>query len=175
MAIDHARPICRIELLPHQPSERKGVGVLIFPANRHVTAQAGYEGLGDKQRWVLKAIDWWVSGAPLPKSRGHDWDKTQYGGKYTHCFVFKTSDDDRFYGFLCHPKQRDHPRYEFCVLVVYVPKHQWETDETTLHITNSMRDDLSVRQALVALFPDLSDGGKNNGKSNHALDRKKRR
>jgi hypothetical protein len=173
MASIKGSPICLIERFPHQPSGRKGVGILIFPENRDVTARAGYDGLGEKQRWINKGIDWWVSGATLPKHRGHGWDKSQYGGKYVHCFVFETSDSDRMYGFLCHPK-RDDPSFLFCVLVAYIPKHQWETDEAMLQVATRMRDDLSVRQALMKLFSD-SSGDRNNGKSHHALDRKKRR
>jgi hypothetical protein len=152
-------PKCRIECLPHQPSTRRGVGILSFSSNRQATAKAGYHGLGEKQKWILKAVDWWVSGNLVPKNRGHGWDKKQYGGKYVDCYVFKTSDDDRFYGFICHPLQHD-ARYEFCVLVLYAVKDQWKTDEQALKICIDMKEDKSVIQALQVIFPDPSGGKK---------------
>lgn len=172
MASSKVGPICIIKQLPHQPSPKRGCGILVFQEERQVTASEGYNGLGEKQRWILKAIDWWVSGAPLPKSRGHGFNKRDYGGKYAHCFVFKTSDDDRLYGFLCHPK-RDDPSYMFCTLVAYMTKNQWETDEAMLRISERMRNNLTVRQALSRLFPD-SSGGNGHGTSKRSLDRKRR-
>jgi len=101
------------------------------------------------KRTLRTRFDHWQSGK-LYKKGYHGWDKSEYGGRYTNCFVFKCQ-SHRFYGFLCNPKE-DNPRYQICILVGHANKEKWETDETDLKHVEEIRTTLVVQRMVKAFF-----------------------
>jgi len=148
-----------VHLVRNPTGARRGIGFLIFPGNRDVTAEARFQEFSpNEKKWMEKSFDWWVSGAGSNNRRFHGWDKSEFGGKYTECFVFK-GDDNRLYGFLCHPKKdAGDPRFSFCLLVAHAAKHQWETEEAYLKISEELRLNLDVQKAAVNAFIRASQG-----------------
>lgn len=137
-----------IHLARNPSGGKRGIGFLVFPGNKVVTAHAKFNKLPPKERrWMEKSFDWWVSGAGRNNNRFHGWDKSEFNGKYTECFVFK-GDENRLYGFLCHPKKQDgDPSFQFCVLIAHAQKNQWETEEAFLKLSEELRLHLEVQQA----------------------------
>lgn len=90
----------------------------------------------------------WMDGHHRPK-RYHGWNASQYGGKYTNCYVFKHVDEaERIYGFLCRPTVAENQNCEVCVLVLFAEKKRNETDVTELKRVEEMRTDPNVWRAL---------------------------
>jgi len=86
---------------------------------------------------MMSRMNGWINRFPKgdrPKQY-HGWNRKQFNGKYTECFVFKYRNDRfdiRIYGFKCHPIPDD-SRFELFVPVVVIDqKRQHETDETNL-------------------------------------------
>lgn len=88
---------------------------------------------------------WWTNGH-LNTKRFHGWDRSEYRGRYTNCFVFKRT-YRRLYGFLCHPIAR-RPDYQVVVLVHACEKHQWETEERILRRVEETRQSRAVVDVL---------------------------
>jgi hypothetical protein len=78
------------------------------------------------------------------------WDKSEFNGSYTHCFVFKCG-NNRFYGFLCNAKERN-PRYQICVLVIHSVKKDHETYEPDLKHVEEIRMILAVQKVVKDFF-----------------------
>jgi hypothetical protein len=106
-------------------------------------------------------FDSWRDGQ-INKKWFHGWDKREFSGAYTRCFVFKHQ-SDRFYGFLCNPKKSD-PGFQVCVLVNHASKNQFDTDERELRTAEETRQILMVQEAVAGYFGECDE---------KALDRKK--
>jgi hypothetical protein len=143
----------KIELITPESHLRRGVAFLISE-DRRVTAKLRFDGLIENtQRMFRTKFDYWLSGKPYPRGY-HGWDKSQYQGKYTHCFVFTSREEEspqRFYGFLCNPIPSNH-RYCVCILVRYASKTKHETDETDLKIVEEIRTLPAVQKAIDDYF-----------------------
>lgn len=154
MAQSEVKLSCSIEVVSNPPGGRRGIGFLLFPGNRNVTAKDGFDKLSDKEsRWVQVAFDYWIGNHPNTK-RHHGWNRSEFNGRYTQCYVFK-ADSNRFYGFLCNPKASD-PRFQFCMLVAHGRKHQFATEEGFLQIAEEFRANIPVQRALKLIFPNSS-------------------
>jgi hypothetical protein len=148
------RPVCCIEIVRDKPSTYRGIGFLVSDDGR-VTARERFTRLTkNERRWLETSFDWWIDWV-INKKRFHGWDRSEFGGKYTNCFVFKL-DEHRFYGFLCHPKsgspKPEDNKYYFCVLVTYAAKHEWNTEERFLRDCEAMHLDVSVQLAARMVF-----------------------
>jgi hypothetical protein len=115
-----------------------------------------FDGLPEVTSGILsRRFDNWVGdlpGSPTPHGHYHGWEKTQYGGKYTNCWVFKAP-GNRLYGFLCHPKSPEDKPYELCVLVLHDDKYAHKTWEGNLKRSENMRTNIDVIAAIEREFP----------------------
>jgi hypothetical protein len=131
----------------------RGVAFLISEDKRS-TAKSGFDGLNKNTKNMFQTrFDYWLNNKPYGKGY-HGWDKSQFGGKYTHCFVFTCREKrkaQRLYGFLCNPKPSDQ-RYRICVLIRHAAKTEHETDENELRIVEEMRNLPDVLKALDDYF-----------------------
>ncbi len=128
---------------------RRGVAFLTH-ASKTVNVTTAFEELGENTRRTFNTrFDHYSTGFDNPKWY-HGWNKSQYEGAYQDCFVFKAQ-DDRLYGFLCHPSLIDR-RYLLCVLVLHANKNDWATDISELKRAKAMVSDNQVADALKRLF-----------------------
>ena len=101
----------------------------------------------------MTRFDAWIDGK-IEKKWYHGWDRSEFQGKYTNCFVFKCKEkrsEHRFYGFLYNPKLSN-PRYQICVLVVHAFKNEWATDETDLKEVERIRTTPAVKKVIDDFF-----------------------
>lgn len=146
---------CSIEVLAGHSHAYRGVGVLVCD-NKQFNARQVIDKLPESQRRRLwTSFDYWISGK-INNNRYHGWDKSSFGGAYVYCFVFKWP-NDRLYGFLCHPNNRN-LRYQLCVLVLHDNKKENETDETNLRKVENVRKDSLVQKATMKPFEYKSRG-----------------
>lgn len=116
-----------------------------------VNVEEAFKALDEEiQDFFETSFDYWLEDHKRPR-RFHGWDKSEFGGKYQECFVFKY-DPHRFYGFLCHPKEPEDGRFLGCVLVLHAKKDKWKTDEQELKRAEQMRQDLRVQNACKQAF-----------------------
>jgi len=152
---------CTITITAGLKHARRAVALLHHPAS-FVDASTEFEALSaNGERHYRRGFDLWMGRARRPK-RFHGFDQSEYKGKYTKCFTFKNVDaGERFYGFLCRPKEPSDPHFEMCVLVCYGKKKRDETDPAQLERAERMRKDPLVLSALTD--PDLfvEGAGKN--------------
>jgi hypothetical protein len=142
---------CTVEIRAGEFSQRRGVAFLTNTKVSYVNISSEFESLDENtQRTFNTRFDSFVAGFDNKPNWYHGWDKSQYGGTYSGCFVVKAR-DDRLYGFLCHPKAID-PRYLLCVLILHANKTDWTTDVTELKRARAMSLDNDVGQALKRLF-----------------------
>ncbi len=95
----------------------------------------------------MRAFDSWIAGQNN-KRRHHGFDKSEYGGRYTHCYVFKDSaEGGRLYGLLKNPKPDDR-RFQACVVVHHTHKKEWRTDEAVLKGVSDWNDKEEVIKAI---------------------------
>jgi len=139
--------VCHIAMVAGQDNKRRSVGFLIC-ADEKVNAFSVYNELPSSQN-LKTSFDYWLMNKPNIK-RFHGWDKSSFGGKSVHCYVFKV-EQRRFYGFLCNPNVKD-PRYQLCVLVLHDNKKQHETDETDLRRVEEFRSHPVVRSTITEMF-----------------------
>jgi len=129
-----------IEFATPENHERRAV-VFLVSGDARINSKPGFDNLNENTKRNFKTkFDYWLSGKPYWRGY-HGWDKSEFQGKYTHCFVFTSREEktaQRFYGFLCNPKSSDH-RYCVCVLVRYRTKTRRETDEIDLKIVEEIR------------------------------------
>ena len=138
--------------IPKTPKEHRyrAVAFLKYDAMTFVNAHPGFEGLDEETRdFFQTSFDYFLEDLTLTRypHRYHGWKKTNKGGKYQYCFVFKRP-PHRLYGFLCHPKEPEDRQYYMCVLVVYASKKKDLTDPEDLKRTEKMRTDPKVQNAL---------------------------
>lgn len=151
-----------VEAAPGHPpvdrNRRRGVAFLVSDKDAKVTAKQGFARLTkDATRKLHTGIDYWLGGYKNPRLF-HGWDKSEFGGKYDNCFVFKSRDDKqahRFYGFLCNPSERQ-PRFQLCVLLFHETKDENETDETILKRIESFRINIDVTHAVTIYMDSLA-------------------
>jgi hypothetical protein len=143
----------KIEFITPENHQRRGVAFLISE-NRRVTAKSGFDGLNENtERMFRVKFDYWLGGKPYPEGY-HGWDKSEFQGRYTKCYVFTHNEKEvaqRLYGFLCNPKPSN-PRYHICVLTRHARKTKHETDETDLKIVEEMRTSPAVQKAVKDFF-----------------------
>jgi hypothetical protein len=141
---------------------KRGVAFLISE-DRRVTAKTVFDELPiNIERFFRHRFDAWKGGM-INKRWYHSWDMSEFGGKYTHCFVF-IHQEDRFYGFLCNPKESDRS-YQVCILVNYAEKYQHKTDETNLKSVEELRNTPTVLKVISNYFKECEN--------ENALDRTK--
>jgi hypothetical protein len=140
---------CLIRMLTNLAHKHRSVAVI----EDHSSPLANLKGFFPKMpvtsddRYYRKSFDYWL-GDFRNNRRFHGWDKSQYNGKFTECFVFKNvSEAERVYGFLCRPKRND-TNYEMCVLVHSATKKKWTTDTAELQRAKDMKSDADVLKAL---------------------------
>ena len=146
----------KIELTTTENHPKRGVAFLISDDTR-ITAEKSFHKLNENNKQFFNSIfDQWVGGRERPNKKWfHGWDKSQFKGKYTECFVFKCSIGrkcgHRLYGFLCKTIT-NRPGYLLCVLVAYALKDERETDERDLELTEILRTDQNINKAVADYF-----------------------
>ena len=143
----------RLEFKTQKDHLHRGVLFLISEDGR-VTAKSVFDGLDeDTKKMFQTRFDYWLSRKPYPRGY-HGWDKSEFKGRYTNCFVFTGREErlaKRLYGFLCNPKPSDH-RYHVCILIRYARKTKHETDEADLKIVEEIRTLPAVQKAITDYF-----------------------
>lgn len=143
----------KLEFITRKDDQRRGVLFLISQDGR-VTAKSVFDGLDQNiKRMFETRFDYWLSGKPYARGY-HGWDKSEFQGKYTNCFVFTGREErsaKRFYGFLDNPKPAD-SRYRVCILVRSAAKTKNETDEIDLKIVEEIRTSPAVQKAVKHYF-----------------------
>src|SRR2546426_476025 len=115
-------------------SDRRAIAFLSCDGNCEINAEAVFKKLKPKEEKDVRArFDHWIDGGVFKKYH-HGWDESPN----KECYVFKRQ-DDRFYGFLCHPRPNGNPRFQACILVCHGLKGKWETDPKKLALCNTMR------------------------------------
>lgn len=143
----------RIEIIIGKEHGRRGVAFLVSENNedKKITGKVAFDRLNNTgDRMLRSRFDAWQSGQPNKHARYHGWDKSEYNGRYTNCFVFKYK-SHRFYGFLCNPKENN-LRYQVCILVKHATKKEHETDETELKQVENIRSNLTVQRKIKDFF-----------------------
>lgn len=100
------------------------------------------------RRGMNGSFELWIDGIDNVPHRHHGWDKSEFGGAYTRCHVFKRP-EWRIYGFKLHPVWS--PRFELCVVAHSAPKHERETDEKILRRVTQLFAQVDVVKAVKAL------------------------
>lgn len=144
----------QIKIVTGKDHEKRGIAFLISnPSDRKITAKDFFDGLDDKnviKRMFLTRFDSWRDGQPNKTSRYHGWDKSEFKGQYTQCFVFKYK-NIRLYGFLCNPKEKN-SRYQICILVRHAKKKERETDEIDLKQVEGIRSTVPIQKTIKDFF-----------------------
>ena len=160
------RDLYEIVLITDKKHMRRGVAFLIS-TDRRVTANDAFVKFRRPIELLFRSrFDAWRDNINNPRWY-HGWDKSEFGGQYTECFVFKCKDKKlqrRLYGFLCNPKIANRG-YQACVLVCHAFKKEHETPLSDLQDTEAMRTTLEVQRAIREYFTEIEDG--------NTLDRKK--
>ena len=128
----------------------RGVAFLVSE-DKIMTAKKAFDNLDRTcERSLRTRFDAWQSGQQNKSTRYHGWNKSEYNGRYTNCFVFKCK-SHRFYGFLYNPKE-ENKRYQICILVSHANKKEWETDEADLKYIEAIRTNLAVIRTVKEFF-----------------------
>jgi len=146
-------------------------GVLFLVSNdKKVTAHNAFTKFRDPiERTFQTRFDAWVNGIDIIHKPGwyHGWDMSEFGGRFTDCFVFKCKDnrkERRLYGFLQNPKASK-GRYQVCILVNHAFKNQHETHIQNLKNVEKFRTLPAVQRAIRDFFREKAN--------DHSLDRTK--
>lgn len=146
------QPLCSVEICAGRNHNRRAVAFLRWEGAGYVNAFDAFSRLDENaQKYFRTSFDYWVGGDDTKTKRYHGWSKSEFGGRYTECFVFRNP-PDRLYGFLCHPKAPADRRFLLCVLVSHTQKHTWKTNEADLRRVEAMRRNVNVQDALNRLF-----------------------
>ncbi len=139
---------CSIKIREGLKHARRSVAFLEQHSASYVDIKAKFDRLkASAERYHLKSFEYFI-GDHKNDDRHHGWNKSQHGGKYNECYVFKNlSEGERLYGFLCRPK-KGNPHYVMCVLILYAKKKKWNTDLAELARAERMRTDPDVLAAL---------------------------
>ena len=140
---------------------RRAIG---FVLGAGLSAGPFFEGLqGTAEREFRDHFDMWLDGQEF-KKYFHGWDVPEF----RDCFEFKRQ-NQRLFGFKCHPSPHTNPRLLLCALGYYDTKEGEEADKAMLGRVNRLRDDDAVTQAIRKTYPEY---GVRHGNRN-TLDRKK--
>lgn len=140
-------------------NRHRGVAFLLSSDTR-VTAKSAFDKLDEKSEWLFRQrFDNWKDNL-INKKWYHRWNKSEFKGKYTECFVFKArgriqgnKSEHRLYGFLYNPKTPQFDQgYQICVLVNYALKEEKETDESDLRVTEEIRVLPVIKKAIDDYF-----------------------
>jgi hypothetical protein len=140
-------------LIPNLASpDRRAVGFL--EGHGQLNAADEFEELRSKERDTLRQrMDRWCDGMPGPKEYFHGWDDPLY----KECMVFRLN-DNRFYGFKCHPLPQSRPAFLLCVLNIHAYKHENRTDKAELNRVNEWRTSLAAQSAIAKVYPEYGRG-----------------
>jgi hypothetical protein len=143
-----------LEFITSKDHKKRALAFLISN-DKKVNAKKSFNNLSrNTQNWFMTRFEAWRDGK-INKNWFHGWDKSQYGGKYTNCFVFESkTTTDRFYGFLHHPKKYD-LGYELCILINHTQKREQKTNETYINRVEEIRMVLDVHKSIYAYFKEL--------------------
>jgi hypothetical protein len=142
----------QIEIITGENHDRRGVAFLLS-GDKKINAHDFFSKLTKndlRKRQLNVRFDCWRDRQPDRKHRYHGWNRSEFKGFYTHCFVFKF-ERNRIYGFLCNPKSNN-KAYQLCVLVRHALKNESETDETELKIVNEISSNLTVQRTVKDFF-----------------------
>ena len=141
-----------IEMMTEKNHPQRGVAFLVSDEDKRFTTKDTFDKLDNTKcdKSLRTRFDYWRDGQPNKKGH-HGWNKSEFGGHYTKCYVFKC-DQNRFYGFLCHPRKEDAPRYEACIIVKYAKKKEHETDESELKFVEEIRTNFDVQKTVQDFF-----------------------
>ncbi|MDO9565164.1 MAG: hypothetical protein Q7J15_00240 [Candidatus Desulfaltia sp.] len=140
----------RIEFIAGEHHQRRGVCFLIS-GDKKVAAKPIFDNLkGNIDSLLRTRFDAWIDNQLGKPSRYHGWNKSEFHGRYTKCFVFKAK-SHRFYGFLCNPKPSNNS-YQVCILVRYAFKKEHKTDEADLKQVETLRTTVAVWRAITDYF-----------------------
>ena len=132
----------------------RSVGFLEEDGSQDLNAKSEYEALSQKGAWAIRTrVDHWVDGNNVPPRYFHGWNTDGY----RECFVFK-KDEDRFYGFKCHPMPRTKAGFEMCVLTFHDSKFEEDSNYTLLDRINILRKHPSVIAAIRKKYPEFLGG-----------------
>jgi len=142
-------------------NSRRDVLFLASDEDRRITAYNAFEKLPiTSERHLRSRFDSWIDGDKNNPKWYHGWNKSEFGGQYTACFVFKCKENKkqrRFYGFLCNP-QVFGGRYQACILVCHDFKNEHETHENNLKIVETIRTSLNIQRVINDFFKERFDG-----------------
>ena len=143
----------KIEFVAGEHHPKRSVCFLISD-DKKINAKREFDKLSKKNDSKEKALrsrfDWWRDNQPNKPHRYHGWDKSEFGGKFTKCFVFKAN-PHRLYGFLTNPKPSDQS-YQICALVCHAEKNKHESDETDLKRVEKFRTIMAIQKAIKKKF-----------------------
>jgi len=149
-----AARVFKFTLVVGQSIGQRAVGFLQGDTDLSLNGQSKFAALtAAREREVRTRFDYWISDGRNPRWF-HGWPDLT---KYKKCFTFKWRENrqhQRLYGFLHHPKQKTHPRFQVCVLIFHDEKNEDETDFSILDRLNQLRKDLLVIAAINKEFPE---------------------
>jgi hypothetical protein len=132
--------------------DRRAVGFL--EGHGQLNAAQEFEELHSKDKDSLRSrMDRWCDGNLGPKAWFHNFDETEY----RECMVFKLN-DNRFYGFKCHPLPTSSPAFLLCVLNIHAHKREWETDNAELDRVNEWHASPVARVAIAKTYTEYGRG-----------------
>ena len=136
------------------PTKERAVGFLT--GDQQLDAKVEFEALKLKHRDSVKQrMDRWCGGHNGPKEHFHGWTEQEF----RDCFVFRLN-ENRFYGFKCHPLRLTQPAFHLCVLCIHAKKYEWLSEKEELRRVNQWRDSLGARTAIGYVYVDR-EGKKN--------------
>jgi hypothetical protein len=142
------------EIAGHGGSGRRRLAWLVSDSHNEVDAEGFFNDLGRKAKdHIETGFDCWVDGRPNDK-RHHGWSKSDHGGKYTKCHVFKyVHGKVRLYGFKVPVRVRSDKRetnVELCILVLGAKKAGDKTDPAVLERVRRVSEMADVKLAVAA-------------------------
>jgi len=137
-------------------SANRAIAFLTCDSEADIDANAEFKKLTSKDEMTIRSrFDHWIDGGAY-KQYFHGWDNEPNRS----CFVFKLK-ENRFYGFLCHPKPKENPSFLVCVLVCHGIKTRYDTDPKKLTRCNQVRVMPAVIKATGLTFPERKKEGQN--------------
>jgi hypothetical protein len=139
-------------LLGLSSPDRRAVGLL--EGDQQLNATNKFDELRSKDRDTLRSrMDRWCDGQPGPTKYFHGWNEEEH----RECMVFKLN-DNRFYGFKCHPLPLSSPSFMLCVLNIHAYKRERETDDAELDRVNQWRTNPRTRSAIAQVYSEYGRG-----------------
>jgi hypothetical protein len=135
-------------------SSGRAVGFL--EGDEQLDAGPRFDELEQKQEWLVRSrMELWVDGHNGPDEYFHGYPNNP---RYDRCFAFKWKEKrvgQRFYGFLCNPQPITNRGFRLCVLTIYAPKTEFETDSAELDRVNQWRANWRSKEAIRILYPEF--------------------